>query len=134
MNAGCLQEMLPGQWSLWSIEECCQQRVLAFGECDRGAAWKWSDVADDGPVANCQIGSDPAPPPVAPRRGPPLAAAAPHGFVRPVRERQTFDQIIISAEFQSYHAIDFVASVTVVMMTGTSDRDRISRNRSKPSS
>ena len=38
VNPRRLQEMLTGERSLRRIEECSQKRVLAFRQCDRGAA------------------------------------------------------------------------------------------------
>ena len=38
VNSRRLQEMLTGERSLRRIEECSQKRVLAFRQCDRGAA------------------------------------------------------------------------------------------------
>jgi hypothetical protein len=44
VNACCLEKMLAGQWSLRCIEECHQERVLAFGQCQGAPLEGWSST------------------------------------------------------------------------------------------
>jgi hypothetical protein len=112
VNPRRLQEMLTGERSLRRIEECSQKRVLAFRQCDRGAARvrQASRATIELPTAKSaatllQLLS----------RGD-ATRLPPTQYSPDARDEfaqtERLGHIVIGAEFQANYTIDLIASMT----------------------
>src|SRR5947209_6103402 len=134
VHARGLQQVLAAEGPLGCVEKGGQQSIFAFGQ------------SNFGPVG---VGQTPSPPlqlPAAELAPASLRIAAGHrasGLLpsqhgadarQEFAEAERLRDIVVRAQFQPDDPIDLVAAITGGDDIGTSERDLISRSRSKPSS